>query len=116
MLRLDNVTFDCADPRRLAEFWSQAIGYTIEDANEFLAALAPPAEGQPNVLVIKVPELRTVKNRVHLDLLADDREAEVERLIGLGATRGGTFDEYGVKWTVLQDPEGNELCIGQQHD
>ena len=115
MLRLANVTFDCADPRRLAEFWSRALGYMIKDANEFFAALTPPAEGQPNVLFMKVPEPRTVKNRVHLDLMADDREAEVERLVGLGATRGGTLDEYGVTWTVLQDPEGNELCIGQQH-
>ncbi|MDP8922729.1 MAG: VOC family protein [Chloroflexota bacterium] len=113
MLRIDNVTFDCADPRPLAEFWSQALGFTIKEVSEFIAVLEPPTVGQPNLLFIKVTGPRTAKNRVHLDLLADDREAEVERLTGLGATRRDTFDEYGVNWTVLQDPEGNELCVGQ---
>ena len=63
-----------------------------------------------------MPEARTVKNRVHVDLGADNREAEIERLIGLGATRGETHKmaEYGITWTVLQDPEGNELCVGQE--
>ena len=48
--------------------------------------------------------------------MGDDREVEVERLIGLGATRGETRTEYGINWTTLQDPEGNELCVAQQHD
>ena len=67
-------------------------------------------------LFIKVPEPRTVKNRVHVDFGADNREAEIERLIGLGATRGETHTmaEFGITWTVLQDPEGNELCVGQE--
>ena len=116
MLRLANVTFDCADPRRLADFWSQAIGYSIKDANAHFAALMPPAPGSPTLLFLRVPEPRTVKNRVHLDLMADDREAEVERVIGLGATRGETRAEYGITWTTLHDPEGNELCIAQQHE
>ncbi len=116
MLRLANVTFDCADPPRLAEFWSRALGYTVKDANEFFAALAPPSEGGPTMLFLKVPEPRTVKNRVHLDLMAEDREAEVQRLLGLGATRGETRTEFGINWTTVHDPEGNELCIAQQHD
>jgi hypothetical protein len=65
-----------------------------------------------------VPEKRTVKNRVHLSMTADNHEAEVTRLISLGATRGEThrMPEYGITWTVLQDPEGNELCVGQDDE
>ncbi len=130
------VSFDANDPARLAEFWAVALGYVeqppppgfdtwdafadsvnmpAEDRDRVTALVDPDGEG-PRLFFQKVPEGKTAKNRVHLDLMADDREAEVERLIGLGATRGGTFEEYGVKWTVLQDPEGNELCIGQRHD
>ena len=113
VLRIVNVTFDCADPRPLAEFWSRALGYTAKDVGESFAFLAPPTEGQPNLPFLKVPEARTAKNRVHVDLAGGDREAEVERLVGLGATRGETHTELGVTWTVLQDPEGNELCVAQ---
>lgn len=72
-----------------------------------------PVGPGPRFFFIKVPEGRTVKNRVHLDLSADgDREAEVERLLGLGATKVGDYDEWGHTWTTLQDVEGNELCVG----
>jgi len=113
VLRIVNVTFDCADPRPLAEFWSRALGYTVKDVTELFAALDPPDESAPHLLFLKVPEARAAKNRVHVDLAGGDREAEVERLVGLGATRGETRTEYGVTWTVLHDPEGNELCVAQ---
>jgi hypothetical protein len=58
-------------------------------------------------------EQRTVKNRVHVDLLADDRDREIARLLGLGATRGADHDKWGQSWTVMADPEGNEFCIAQ---
>lgn len=116
MLKLGNVTFDCENPARVAEFWGAALGYTVESFNEFFAQASHPEGVRPNLLFIKVPEGRTVKNRVHLDVEADDREAEITRLIGLGATRGEThtMEEYSITWTVLQDPEGNELCIAQE--
>lgn len=115
MLRIGNVTFDCENPARVAEFWGAALGYTVEVFNEFFAQATHPEGVRPNLLFIKVPEPRTVKNRVHLDLGADDREAEIARLVGLGATRGEThrMPEAGLVWTVLQDPEGNELCVGE---
>ena len=81
-----------------------------------VGAVATHPEGVPPMLLfIKVPEPRTVKNRMHIDVSADNREAEIERLIGLGATRGEThkMPEYSITWTVLQDPEGNELCVAQ---
>jgi hypothetical protein len=115
VLKLDNVTFDCDDPARISAFWAAALGYQREVIDGSIAIVTAPDGTPPKLLFIKVPEPRTVKNRVHVDLRSDDREAEIERLIGLGATRGATHAEYGVTWTVLQDPEGNELCVGQ-HD
>lgn len=116
MLKIGNVTFDCENPARVAEFWGAALGYKVQTVNENFAMANHPEGTRPNLLFIKVPEPRMVKNRMHMDVEADNREAEVQRLVGLGATRGETHEmpEYGVKWTVLQDPEGNELCVGQE--
>jgi len=118
MLRIGNVTFDCENPPRLAEFWAAALGYTISMTTDFFCEVRHPDGARPNLLFIKVPEPRTVKNRVHLDLGSDNREAEVARLVGLGAARGEThrMPEHNVTWTVVQDPEGNELCVGQQDE
>jgi hypothetical protein len=116
VLKIGNVTFDCANPSRVAEFWAAALGYQVSTVNEFFAEVTAPDGTRPNLLFIKVPESRTAKNRVHVDLGSDDREADVERLVGMGATRGETHTMYGITWTVLQDPEGDELCIGQHCD
>ena len=78
MLKIGNVTFDCESPGRVAEFWGAALGYTVQTFNEQFAAATHPEEVRPMLLFIKVPEPRTVKNWVHLDMQADDREAEVE--------------------------------------
>jgi predicted enzyme related to lactoylglutathione lyase len=113
-----NITFDCADPYLLATFWSQVTGYQEdpEDGNEpgdpegFLAG----PEGQPNLLFITVPEPKSVKNRVHLDLMPTDRsrDEEVERLLGIGATLVADHRKPGgLGWVVLADPEGNEFCV-----
>ena len=112
MLRIGNITFDCEQPARAADFWAAALGYEVKaGGNEFFAEVVHPDGTLPNLLFIKVPEPRAVKNRVHVDLGADDREAEIARLVGLGATRGETHEMHGITWTVLQDPEGNELCL-----
>jgi len=116
MLTIGNVTFDCENPARVAAFWGAALGYKVETYNEFFSEATHPEGTRPNLLFIKVPEPRTVKNRMHLDVEADDREAEIARLIGLGAARGDTHTmaEVNITWTVLQDPEGNELCVAQE--
>jgi predicted enzyme related to lactoylglutathione lyase len=62
-------------------------------------------------LFAKVPEKKVAKNRMHVDLAAPDREAEVARLLELGATRVADMNEWGYEWTVMQDPEGNEFCV-----
>ena len=110
-----HVTFDCADPERLADFWAQATGYrrTGTSSAERVALEAPDHRGVRRILFYKVPEPKTVKNRVHVDLAAKDPDAEIGRLVSLGATvverRSGGL---GNTWTVMLDPEGNEFCIG----
>ena len=112
-----NITFDCADPYLLATFWSQVTGYQEdpEDGNEPgdpEGYLAGP-DGQPGLLFIPVPEPKTVKNRVHLDLVPEDRtrDEEVERLLAHGATLHQDLRTPEGGWATLRDPEGNELCI-----
>ena len=113
------ITFDCEDARSLSAFWAGALGRPVdlggEDTGGFFASIgmADPTPGQPTMMFIKVPEPKTVKNRVHLDLDASDRAAEVDRLVGLGATVVHDKDEWGVRWTTLTDPEGNEFCVAE---
>jgi uncharacterized protein (TIGR03086 family) len=117
-VRIKNITFDCADPYRLAVFWSQLTGF-IEDPDNGNAPDDPEAvllspDGLPALLFIAVPERKQVKNRVHLDLvpLECGRDEEVNRLVGVGAR---LVDDQrrpdGTGWVVLADPEGNEFCI-----
>ena len=108
-------TFDCGDALALARFWSEALGQPVDpEASEEFASIGMN-DGTPPVgrwMFIKVPEGKSAKNRVHVDFsTGGDLEAEVERLVGLGATRHGDFDEYGVRWVTLTDPEGNEFDV-----
>jgi hypothetical protein len=113
-LTLHTITFDAADPAALATFWSKALDRPVaEGATDFYAQLEP-AEGSPSMFFLKVPEDKSAKNRMHVDLVAADREAEIERLVGLGATRHDDHDEWGARWTVMADVEGNEFCIAAQ--
>ncbi len=116
------VTFDCADPRRLAGFWVTALSYEYEiDASNEQAGeilLMDPSGVGPSLGFMKVPESKIVKNRVHLDLMPETSlEAEVERLVAAGGRTVATLqdpDEGYIDphiWTVMQDPEGNEFCV-----
>jgi Glyoxalase-like domain len=117
------VSVDCADALVVGRFWSAALGRPL-DANpssEFAAigmvehrdTQGWRLSGDPTWLFSKVPEPKTAKNRMHVDLAAAEREAEVDRLVALGATRVADMDEWGYQWTVLRDPEGNEFCVAQ---
>ncbi len=107
-LELTNVTFDCTDVVRMAAFWSASLGLPCApDGNEYFTRI----DGKPNWFFIQVPEPKTAKNRNHLDFHVADREAEVVRLTELGATRVDEHDEWGIRWTVMTDPEGNEFCV-----
>lgn len=116
-LNLGMVTIDCAEPRALAEFWTQALGLEIvEDFKGFYVVLRPPGDKQATALALQmVPEPKAGKNRVHLDLTTHDRAGEVARLVALGATQVDEQSAPGMEWTVLQDPAGNEFCVGAPH-
>lgn len=113
-LTIGGLTLDCADPRALARFWTEALGLEIAfDAEGYFVQLTSPTNpGQPYLGLQKVPEARAGKNRMHLDLGTDDRAGEVERLVALGASRGEEHSVPGLTWTVMRDPEGNEFCVG----
>jgi predicted enzyme related to lactoylglutathione lyase len=115
-LAVEMVTFDCADPARLAEFWAAALETEVAGDYGDFVMLARPAEGSPALSFQRVPDPTPGKNRVHVDLATADRAAEVDRLLGLGATlRHDQLDTVpGFAWSTLADPEGNEFCVSQQ--
>jgi hypothetical protein len=125
VLRLTEIVVDCSDPVAQASFWSAALGYHIvrmEKGQVEIAAWAQEpvdlaeqilrAPGVPTLVFVTVPEGKTVKNRLHLDLRPADgsSDAEVQRLISLGA-RPTDVGQGSVPWVVLADPEGNEFCV-----
>jgi hypothetical protein len=115
-LRWQCVCVDANDPARLAAFWQEALGWrrTHEDDDEVV--LEPPQGSpedgvSPDLLFLRVPEGKTVKNRLHLDLRPEDQAAEVSRLRALGATPADVGQGEDKTWVVLADPEGNEFCV-----
>jgi predicted enzyme related to lactoylglutathione lyase len=114
--RIAQVTIDVHDVERQAVFWSAALGMTVDSGEDGAAKLYPTPEADAAVLTIwlqPVQEAKRDKVRVHLDLRpeAGDVDAEVERLIGLGATRADVGQTGEERFTVLADPEGNEFCV-----
>jgi predicted enzyme related to lactoylglutathione lyase len=110
--RLDLV-LDCSNPERLMEFWRQALSYRVYYADASIAVLVPE-DGSASPLVLqKVPEPRVGKNRMHLDIVADEIEPEIERLQALGARRlhDDVRSVAGTRWATLSDPEDNEFCV-----
>ena len=137
------VVIDCADPGALAPFWAAALGYVVQPPPDgfasweaflhengvpetewnALSAVIDPDGAGPRILFQRVPEPKTVKNRVHVDVNAggprETPDAErrrrvartVERLETLGASAYREFDERGEHWVVMRDPEGNEFCV-----
>ncbi|WP_433653914.1 VOC family protein [Nocardia sp. CA-128927] len=113
---LRHITIDCADPYKLASFWSAVTGWPMSDDDEVdddEALLTAPAP-VPGFLFIRVPESKTVKNRIHFDWMPTERtrDEEVEHLITLGAA---LYEDHrtadGRGWVTLLDPEGNEFCV-----
>ena len=109
-LEWEQVIVDSSDPEALGRWWASALGWVIvnDDPDEF--EIRPAEDRLPGLLFAEVPEEKTAKNRLHLDFRPVDQEAEVARLLALGATRAdvGQGDE---SWVVLADPEGNEFCV-----
>jgi hypothetical protein len=137
------VVIDCAEPEKLAEFWAQVLGYEVQDPphgyptwEDFLRARGVPESERnaastvidpdgigPGICLRRVPEPKTVKNRVHLDLAVSGgpdaptearRERifeEAARLETFGATRQRAVEDWSGLWVIMQDPEGNEFCL-----
>ena len=127
------ITVDADNPPALARFWQLAMDYVEEppppgfatwaefaaannipddQLDHYGSAIDPDGSG-PRMLFLKVPEGKTAKNRMHLDLHVGDPDAHVERLIEAGGTKVETRSEMGITWTVMNDPEGNEFCVAQ---
>lgn len=112
--QIHNITFDCSDALVVGAFWSKVLGHELDEgATSDFASIGNTdrSPGDIGWLFASVPEPKSAKNRMHLDLGTADRGAEVARLVGLGATHVDDHDEWGVQWSVLQDPEGNEFCV-----
>ena len=106
-----NITVDCADPERVATFWAEVTGWPASREWEDEYAVSP-GEGRPRLYFVKVPEPKTVKNRMHLDIVPDDRsqDEEIARLTAIGASVvSDRRPEFG--WVILADPEGNEFDV-----
>jgi predicted enzyme related to lactoylglutathione lyase len=111
------IVIDASDADALAAFWAAALGYQPYGAAGQYRSLTDPTGTGPKLVIQEVPEAKAGKNRVHLDLHAADVEAEVERLVALGATRvdGQPIAEAGTSWIRMSDPDGNEFCVCQLH-
>lgn len=124
--RITELSIDCSDPARLADFWCGVLGYAVLDATDDLVEIGPPARADadlldavrrepvpPTIFLARVPEAKTVKNRLHLDVSPVDvpQAEEVARIEALGATRVEIGQSGQESWVVLADPEGNEFCV-----
>jgi catechol 2,3-dioxygenase-like lactoylglutathione lyase family enzyme len=124
--RLTEISLDCHDPDRLADFWCAVLGWEVVHQEPGLVEISPArVEDQalldavrsgpvcPTIFFAKVDEPKTVKNRSHFDVSPVDvsQEEEVERILALGATRADIGQTGEESWTVLADPEGNEFCV-----
>jgi hypothetical protein len=111
-VRVGSVVIDCNDFAAMSVFWRDALGYAFKGlVEDDWVILHDPAGRNVNVSIQKVPEPRRSKNRLHFDLYTEDQEAEVERLLALGATRHPRTPEPDEDFVVLQDPEGNLFCV-----
>jgi hypothetical protein len=114
MANIVMVTIDCANPRELAGFWTQAVGAKVTQDFEGEYLILEPEGRGPNIGLQRVDGEPIGKNRVHLDLHTEDRAAEVRRLVELGATEVEEHGMPGYAWTVLKDPAGNVFCVGAE--
>jgi len=112
-VRLHHIVVDTHDLPGLARFWTEALGWKILSERDREIVIGPDESAPVGMCFMPVPDAKTVKNRVHLDLTtsAEDRDEEIERLLALGARRVDVGQTGAESWTVLADPEGNEFCV-----
>ena len=112
-VRLHHIVIDTHDLPRLAQFWTQALGWKVLSEREHEIIIGTDENAPVGICFMPVTDRKTVKNRVHLDITtaAEDRDQEIERLLALGARRADIGQTGTESWTVLADPEGNEFCV-----
>jgi catechol 2,3-dioxygenase-like lactoylglutathione lyase family enzyme len=129
-VRWYSVVVDCNDVAAQASWWAETLGWAVAYQADDEVVLVPPhalaagdrtpvEERGPGLVFVPVAEGKSVKNRLHIDLApraGDDQESEVQRLVGLGATRVDVGQGSGSTWVVLADPEGNEFCVLSPRD
>ena len=108
-----SLVLDCTNPESLADFWAAALGYVTLGAAGSYVLLVAPDGNQPKLLLQRVPETKTLKNRMHLDIVTPDIHHEAARLETLGARQvsPNAMSEHGSTWVLMEDPEGNEFCV-----
>jgi len=114
--RFYTVVVDARDPAVLARFWAAVLDYPIMFEAPDEVVIAKNEATYPGLVFVPVPEAKAVKNRLHIDLTPDDQDAEVERIVSLGARRVNVGQGEEVTWVVLADPEGNEFCVLSARD
>jgi len=107
------LSIDCSDAAKLAQFWADVLGRTVnpQPTAEFAAIDATDSARGPRLAFHQVPEPKTIKNRLHLDLISGEFAAETERLLALGATKVNDAAKGAARWTTFRDPEGNEFDL-----
>ncbi|MFS0692081.1 VOC family protein [Streptomyces nitrosporeus] len=110
-VHLHQIAVDTHDLPSLARFWCAVLDWKVLFEDEGEIVIGADETARPGMCFLPVPEGKTAKNRLHIDLAPDDRDAEVERIIGLGATRVDVGQGGDATWVVLADPEGNEFCV-----
>lgn len=119
-LVVSNLSVDCAEPRALASWWAEALGWQViedpdlEDGADDEVGIEPTDRSAPGLLFLRVPEPKSLKNRLHLDVRppnGSDQLTELARLLAMGARRADVGQGADVPWVVLADPEGNEFCL-----
>lgn len=110
-LEWEQVIVNSADPGALGRWWRDALGWVVVCESDDEYEIRPEPDRMPGLLFVPVPEKKTVKNRLHLDFRPDDRDAEVERFLALGARHADVGQRGDESWVTLADPEGNEFCV-----
>jgi catechol 2,3-dioxygenase-like lactoylglutathione lyase family enzyme len=112
--RITSIVVNCTDPAALAAFWGEVLGWEVHGDEDGVLTLGPAGrpDARPVLDFVAVPDPTPGRRRLHLDVNATDRDqdAELERLLELGATRVDV-GQGDVDWVVLADPEGNEFCL-----
>jgi predicted enzyme related to lactoylglutathione lyase len=108
-----NIAFDCANPAGLAEFWAGVLERPVDEdgTGDFESIGAYTRRTGPAWVFVRVAVGKTMKNRVHPDLLTSNLDAEIDRIVGLGAEKTAEYEQDGYHWVTLTDPEGNEFDV-----